>query len=99
MEHNEMRLRVEYTGQLQSAVGRSEDRVELPDGATVSALLMHLGEKCGDHVRPHLLNPVGQIQRSLLVAINGTAHAASHAASTVLRHEDNVVLLPPIAGG
>lgn len=94
-----MRLRVEYTGQLQSAVGRTEDRVELPEGATVSSLLMHLGERCGDKVRPHLLNSVGQMQLSLLVAINGTAHAAGCVASTVLRHEDTVVLLPPIAGG
>ena len=94
-----MRLLVEYTGQLRTAIGRSEDCIELSEGATASALLVHLVECCGDHVRPHLLNHAGQTQPSLLVAINGTAQTSRQVASTVLRDGDTVVLLPPIAGG
>jgi len=94
-----MELRVEYTGQLRWAIGRSEDRIELPEGATVSELLRHLAERCGEQVRFHLLNHSGHMQRSLLVAINGTGIGAGQAASIVLQHNDHVVLLPPIGGG
>lgn len=94
-----MRLRVEYMGQLQAAVGRPDECVELPEGATVSALAAHLGECSGDHVRPHLLTPSGQLQPTLLVAINGTARPSRDAAEIVLREGDTVILLPPIAGG
>ncbi|HQU47135.1 MAG TPA: MoaD/ThiS family protein [Pirellulales bacterium] len=94
-----MTVRVEFTGQLRAAIGQANDRVELCEGATVAMLLMHLGEQCGEAVRPHLLNASRQLQPSLLVAINGTAFPSRQAASTVLREGDTVVLLPPIAGG
>ncbi len=98
-----MTLRVEYTGQLRSAIGRSEDRVELPDGATVAALLVHLAEQVSVAARAHLVHQSGQqsgqIQRSLLVAVNGLALAGGQSASVVLQHNDCVVLYPPIGGG
>ncbi|HET6883559.1 MAG TPA: MoaD/ThiS family protein [Pirellulales bacterium] len=94
-----MHVRVEFTGQLQTAIGRTSDRVELPGGATVAMLLVQLAQRCGDPVRPHLLSASGQLQPSLLVAINGTASPSQQAAATVLRNGDTVVLLPPIAGG
>lgn len=93
-----MKVQVEYTGQLRTVAGRSVDRVELPDGSTLSELLLHLGTQF-EHVRPHLMNSSGQIQPSLLVAINGAAQPSRQAASTLLREGDAVVLLPPIAGG
>lgn len=94
-----MNVQVEFTGQLRAVIGRADDRIELPEGATVAALLQHLGESLGEQVRPHLLNGSGAMQPSLLVAINGSAYPSRQAASTVLRHGDAVVLLPPIAGG
>ena len=99
MESNEMRLRVEYTGQLRSATSRMDDSVELPDGASITSLLEHLGERYGDPVRSHLMTTKGQIQRSLLVVVNGVAHAAGHAATIALRDNDCVEFLPPIGGG
>lgn len=94
-----MQVRVEFTGQLRTAVGRANDKVELPEGATVAMLAAHLAQRCGEAARPHLLNGSNQAQPSLLVAINGTAFPTQQAAATVLRPGDTVVLLPPIAGG
>lgn len=94
-----MKLLVEYTGQLQSALGRAHDHIELPHGATVSALALHLSERCGEQARPHLLTPTGKLQQTLLVSINGAAQAACEAAAVVLQEGDSVLLLPPIAGG
>lgn len=94
-----MNVRVEFTGQLRAAIGQATGRVELPEGATLAMLLVQLGQRCGEEARPHLLNASGQMQPSLLVAINGTACSSRQAAQTVLRDGDAVVLLPPIAGG
>ncbi len=65
-----MNVRVEFTGQLQTAIDRANDRVELPDGATVATLLMQLGQRCGEVARRHLLNASRHVQPSLLVAIS-----------------------------
>ncbi len=94
-----MKLLVEYTGQLRSAIGRAEETVELPSEVTVSALAEYLGSRCNEPARQHLLTASGHMQPSLLIAINGTAHPARQAATTLLRDGDRIVLLPPIAGG
>lgn len=94
-----MNVCVEFTGQLRTAIGQANDRVDLPEGATVAMLLRRLGERYGDEARPHLLNASRQVQPSLLVAINGTAFPSQQAVAIVLREGDDVVLLPPIAGG
>lgn len=94
-----MNVCVEFTGQLKTAIGQSNDQIELPEGATLAMLLAQLGERCGDEARPHLLNASGQMQPSLLAAINGSALPSRQAGATVLRDGDTVVLLPPIAGG
>lgn len=94
-----MHVRVEFTGQLQTAIGQTNDRVELAEGATVAMLLEQLGKCCGDEARPHLFSASGRVQPSLLVTINGTAFPSRQVAATVLRDGDTVLLLPPIAGG
>lgn len=94
-----MHVRVEFTGQLRTAIGQADDHVELPEEGTVAMLLDELAQRRGEEARPHLLNASSQMQPSLLVAINGTAFASRQAASIVLRDGDTVLLLPPIAGG
>lgn len=94
-----MHVRVEFTGQLQTAIGQANDRVELAEGATVAMLFERLGKCCGDQARPHLFSASGNVQPSLMVAINGTAFPSRQTGAIVLRDGDTVLLLPPIAGG
>jgi molybdopterin converting factor small subunit len=94
-----MKLRVQYTGQLRTAVGRSEDELELPEATTVPLLLRDLAVRLGGQAAAHLSTSAGQIPCGLLVVVNGAAIAASHASETRLSPGDTVTLLPPIAGG
>jgi MoaD family protein len=94
-----MKLRVQYTGQLRSAVGRSEDELELPEATTVPLLLRELSSRLGERAAPHLLAEGSDIPCGLLVVVNGAAVAASQAHHTRLSAGDTVTLLPPIAGG
>ncbi len=94
-----MRLRVQYTAQLRSALGRAEEEIELPEGSNVSDLLAHLTTEVCREAAPFLLTPSGDIQPSLLVAVNAGAVLAREAQGVQIRSGDVVTLLLPIAGG
>lgn len=94
-----MRLHVEYTGQLQAALGRAAEDVHLPPGATIAALLENLEQREQLRAGSHIRAATGVWQAGLLVGLNGTALAARQAASIALNDGDVVTLLPPIGGG
>ncbi|MGE0756979.1 MAG: MoaD/ThiS family protein [Pirellulaceae bacterium] len=94
-----MRLRVQYTGQLRTVIGHTEEHVDLPEGSDLTILLSHLASRHGEGTRPHLLAANGGVQPGLMVVVNGRAHSARDAESRVLNAEDTVLLMPPIAGG
>lgn len=79
-----MRVRMLYFGVLKDVLGREREEIELPDGGTVSDLLLSLR----DNVAPALW-------KSLAIAVNREYAAAS----TMLHENDEVALLPPVSGG
>lgn len=93
-----MKVRVQYTAQLRTAIGRAADEVELPEGSSVAALLTHLNENL-EGAGAHLLTSSGDTQHGLLIAVNNTAVTPESRTATQLRAGDNVTLLPAIAGG
>ena len=93
-----MKVRVCYTAQLRTALGRTEEEVELPSGSSLQALLVHLAER-HPAAAAHLLAEPGRPRPSLLCAIKDAAIPIQHAAVTILNPNDIVTLLPPIAGG
>jgi MoaD family protein len=93
-----MKVRVQYTAQLRTALGRPEDEVELREGSNLAELLEHLTVKL-DGAAAHLVSADGRIHRSLLVVVNDAALPSHDASNTRLRSGDVVTLLPPIAGG
>lgn len=94
-----MNIRVEYTGQLPAVLGRAQEAVLLPDGATLIALLEHLSAHGPASLRSHLRSDDGHWRASLLIAVNGRAHSARLAETVSLTDGDLVTLLPPIGGG
>lgn len=94
-----MKVRVQYTGQLRTAIGRSEDVVELPHASTLAALLGRLAEHHGSDARTHFVTASGEARQSLLLVVNDEVKSHGEAAMTVLQADSLVVLLPPIAGG
>lgn len=79
-----MRVRVRYFGPLKAQTGCEEERLELPEGAAVSALL----DACAR------LHP-GIPRDSLLVAVD--REFADPA--TPLKGNEEVALMPPLSGG
>lgn len=94
-----MRIRVQYTAQLRTALGRHAEEVAAGDGATLAELLASIAAGDDRRAAPFLLAASGEVQPSLLLTVNGSAVAPREARTLVLRPNDEVVLLPPIAGG
>jgi MoaE-MoaD fusion protein len=81
-----MRVQVLFFGMLKDITGRTSECLELPEGATVADLLRHY-----ELQMPRL--------QALLpsVALSVNQHYAGP--GTVLGHNDEVGLLPPVSGG
>lgn len=92
-------LRVQYTGQLRTVAGCGEEQIELPDGSSVADLLTHLAGTVRREAAPYLLTAAGQLQPSLLVAVNNGAVTTSDAGNVRVQPGDVVTLMPPIGGG
>jgi molybdopterin converting factor small subunit len=94
-----MRLRVQYTAQLRTAVGRSEEEFELPEGSSLAELLVHVASVLCREAAGYVITASGEPQPTLLVAVNNGAISARQARDVPVSSGDVVMLLPPIAGG
>jgi len=81
-----MRVRVLFFGNLKEIAGRSDDQLELPNGATLADVLSHY-ERQFPRLRSFL--------PSIAVSVN--QEYASPAVS--LHEQDEIGLLPPVSGG
>jgi molybdopterin converting factor subunit 1 len=81
-----MHISVLFFGMLKEVVGRSAERLELPEGASLQVLLQRYANQFPG-MRPML--------PSLALAVNQEYSAAER----VLRDGDEVGLLPPVSGG
>ncbi len=92
-----MKVRVHYTTQLKTAVGRTTDEVELGDTATLGTLLEQLTRRHGGEFRDMILDGSGRLLPSVLVCI-GDAQTEPDI-RTRLNEGDDITLLSAISGG
>ena len=81
-----MRVNVLYFGTLKDLFASEREPIDLPDGATVDALLSLLRAQTSKQ---------SDVWRTLAVAVNQEYAALS----TTLCEGDEVALLPPVSGG
>lgn len=81
-----MRIRVRVFGALAERLGRDDDSLDLPDGSTAGEVLRAVGERHPD---------AAAILRRISVAVNREVVPEDRA----LGEDDEVALLPPVAGG
>jgi MoaE-MoaD fusion protein len=81
-----MRVRVLFFGMLRDLAGKTNESVELPEGAVLSDLLAHYGDKI-----PRF--------REFLPSIAVSVNQEYSMGNTPLQDQDEVGLLPPVSGG
>ena len=94
-----MKVRIQYTAQLRSAVGRVEEDVELAGDASLGDLLVRLATELHREAAPFVLAAGGELQPSLLIGVNGQGVSPREAQNVTLQDGDVITLMPPIAGG
>jgi len=93
-----MKLTVDYTGQLASVTGVSEENVELDDGETLGVVLKGLSAGYGEKFGELVFDDEGRIRSTLLVALDGE-QAAGDKNNLDLSGVKVLMLMTPIAGG
>jgi MoaE-MoaD fusion protein len=81
-----MRVQVLFFGVLKDIVGRAEDLLELPEGATLADVLGHY-EKCAPKIK--------EVLHTVALSVNQQYAGPG----VVLGEGDEVALLPPVSGG
>ena len=78
----------------------AESAMTLPDGSTLDDLLQAMAEKYGDSFRSQMFQPDTTIPRDRIrLMINGRDIAFLDRLQTRLHTADEVLILPPVAGG
>ncbi len=93
-----MKLTVDYTGQLASVAGVSEDLVELSGGETLGSVLKNLAESHGEKFSELVFDDEGRIRSTLLAALDGE-QATGNKDNLELSGVRELMLMTPIAGG
>jgi molybdopterin converting factor small subunit len=94
-----MRLLVQYTAQLRTALEKAEEEIEIHDRSSVADLLVRMAANWHAEATRHVLTPAGVLQPSLLVVLNSEVVPAAEAGRVQVKPGDVVTLMPPIAGG
>jgi molybdopterin converting factor subunit 1 len=83
-----MKVKVLFFAASREAAGKSEESVELDDGATTKTLLEHL---------VHSYPGLSSVMQSCVFAVNQEYVPQSQALA--LQHNDEVAIIPPLSGG
>jgi sulfur carrier protein ThiS len=91
-----MQIFVTFTGPLRHA---GPAALDVPEGTTLADACRHVAGGAAGDVRRQLLTIDGAVEPSLLVAVNGVGVPPEDRPGRVLVHGDELLLMPPIAGG
>jgi molybdopterin converting factor small subunit len=91
---------VRYPRELVEITRKTEDRVELPLGSTLSDLFKALSNRHGEAFRSLVLDSEGNIKQGLLILLNGRSlEKHGELFGTTLGQEDLLTILTPLSGG
>jgi molybdopterin synthase subunit MoaD len=93
-----VKLRVKFLASLYELTGMLKTEVEVPDGLTVRGLIDVLTEKYA-RLKEELLDEGGNLKPMYNILVNGRAIEWLGGLDTLLKDGDEVVFIPPAAGG
>ena len=92
-----MKVTLSYFGQLRQIAGSESEKIDCGEGATLQDVLKETAGRYGDGFSEIVFSGDGGVHPSLLVVINDLGVDKDR--PVALNDNDNVTLLPAIAGG
>lgn len=97
---NLIEVAVELYGMWRDLGGSKRLIVPIPSGSTLADLVTHLSRRSGEDFHRLLINPAtGELWSSFAVAVNDALIERAAEMDRVLRADDRVTFLHPVAGG
>jgi len=85
---------------LKKIIGQGEFEVSIPQGSTVEAFLFWMAKTYGDKLSSQLFEPGSvNLLPYIRLMVNGRSIRFLDGMETVLHDGDEILLLPPVAGG
>ncbi|MDX1970573.1 MAG: MoaD/ThiS family protein [Planctomycetaceae bacterium] len=94
-----MHIRVSYAAQARVAAGCDRQVLAIPAGATVFELLQVLAENGPTDLSGFLFRQRDQVQPTLLILCNDAPVSRRDLRTRVLQDQDEITIVPPLAGG
>jgi molybdopterin synthase sulfur carrier subunit len=81
-------------------LGKGKAEISVPEGITLKAALLKMVDTWGDELESYLFNPSGNtLLPHIRLMVNGQDIAFLNGMETVLKDEDEILILPPVGGG
>lgn len=95
-----IRVKVHTISAITKIVGQRELEVSLPDGSTLQALISWMVETWGEKISNYLIQPESTSPLPhIRLMVNGQDIGFLNGMETVLGDGDEVLIIPPVAGG
>ena len=93
-------VKVQTILDLKKVLGKRELEFLVPERSTVTDLLRKMVERWGEELSSRLFEPGShRLFAHIQIMVNGRAMAFLKGMETVLQDGDDVLILPPVAGG
>jgi len=95
-----MRIKVEYLGYIKNLINKRIEEFELPEGSSLSKLLLILSEKYGKPFKKEVYEPgLSDLKYGFVATINGILTDQLGGMNALLRNGDHVILMSLMSGG
>ena len=95
-----MKVKIHYLGLVKTYTHKSQDEIELNEGAQLSELLDKLVSEFGEQFTKEIYDKgMKEVKAMFTVMINGIVIGQLNGVETILKSGDNVILMALMTGG
>ncbi|MCW4011307.1 MAG: MoaD/ThiS family protein [Candidatus Bathyarchaeota archaeon] len=95
-----MKVKVHYLGLVRTYMNKTQEDVELPDGALLYNLLDKLALEFGSPFNPEVYEPTKkEVKAMFMILVNGILMDQFNGVNTELKNGDTVMIMPLMTGG
>ncbi len=94
-----MITKVFFLSLLADIIKQKQITISVSDNITVKDLLESIKYKFGEALKDTIFNPMGDLNKYIIILLNGKDIRLMNGLNTIINNNDEISLLPAIAGG